>query len=254
MELVIAAISLGLLGSFHCIGMCGPIALALPVHQYSPLKKYLGIFLYNLGRVTTYTFLGILFGLLGQSFFIGGFQQIVSISIGVLLLLSVILTQTKWFNTPSFGFIYSFINKVKQQLGNLFNKKGLHFLFFIGLLNGLLPCGLVYLGIAGAIATGNYIRGAEFMFYFGIGTVPVMYAVAFLGQFITVKYRNHIRHAMPYVVSFMAVLLIVRGLNLGIPYVSPEFEKNTNTVSCCEKPNQDTKQEFKPIKSCCHKK
>jgi sulfite exporter TauE/SafE len=238
MELIIAAISLGLLGSFHCIGMCGPIALALPVHQYSPLKKYLGIFLYNLGRVFTYTFLGVVFGLLGQSFFLGGFQQILSIVIGVLLLLSVILTNVKALNTAKgLGFIYSFINSVKLQLGNLFNKKGLHFLFFIGLLNGLLPCGLVYLGIAGAIATGHYIKGAEFMFYFGIGTVPVMYAVAFLGQFITVKYRNHIRQAMPYVVSVMAVLLIVRGLNLGIPYLSPQFEKETHKVSCCEKPD-----------------
>lgn len=237
MELIIAAISLGLLGSFHCIGMCGPIALALPVHQYSPLKKYLGIFLYNLGRVATYTFLGVVFGLLGQSFFLGGFQQILSIVIGVLLLLSVILTNVKTLNTAKgLGFIYSFINSVKLQLGNLFNKKGLHFLFFIGLLNGLLPCGLVYLGIAGAIATGHYIKGAEFMFYFGIGTVPVMYAVAFLGQFITVKYRNHIRQAMPYVVSMMAVLLIIRGMNLGIPYLSPQFEKETHKVSCCEKP------------------
>jgi sulfite exporter TauE/SafE len=251
MELLIAAISLGLLGSFHCIGMCGPIALALPVHQYSYFKKYLGILLYNLGRVTTYTFLGVVFGLLGQSFFIGGFQQIVSISIGILLLLSVVLTKTKWFKTPSFGFLYSFINKVKLHLGNLFSRKGLHFLFFIGLLNGLLPCGLVYLGIAGAIATGNYFKGAEFMFYFGIGTVPIMFAVAFLGQFINLKFRNNIRHAMPYVVSIMAVLLIVRGLNLGIPYLSPQFEKSSNTVSCCEKSNTN-----KPIIKCspkgCH--
>ena len=250
MELVLAAISLGLLGSFHCIGMCGPIALALPVHQYSPFKKYLGIFLYNLGRVTTYTFLGVVFGLLGQSFFLGGFQQILSITIGVLLLLSVILTNVKSLNSAkSLGFIYAFINSVKIQLGNLFNKKGLHFLFFIGLLNGLLPCGLVYLGIAGAIASGHFLKGAEFMFYFGIGTVPVMYAVAFLGQFITVKYRNHIRQAMPYVVSVMAVLLIVRGLNLGIPYLSPQFEKESNKVTCCEKPETG-----KPIIKCSPKK
>jgi sulfite exporter TauE/SafE len=254
MQLIIAAISLGLLGSFHCIGMCGPIALALPVHQLSTLKKYFGILLYNLGRITTYTFLGVVFGLLGQSFFLGGFQQILSITIGVLLLISVLISQTKWFSTPGLSFIYNGINKVKISLANLFNKRGLHFLFLIGLLNGLLPCGLVYLGIAGAIATGNYIAGAQFMFYFGVGTVPVMYAVAFLGQFITLKYRNHIRHSMPYVVSIMAILLIVRGLNLGIPYLSPEFEKETSTVNCCEKAKLNSASEFKPLKSCCHKK
>ncbi len=254
MELILAAISLGLLGSFHCIGMCGPIALALPVHQYNSVKKYLAILLYNIGRVTTYSLLGILFGLLGQSFFIGGFQQILSISIGVILLLSVLISHTQWFHVPHFGFMYALINNVKQQLGNLFNKKGLHFLFIIGLLNGLLPCGLVYLGIAGAIATGHYLKGAEFMFYFGIGTIPIMYAVAFFGQFISLKFRNGIRQSMPFVVSCMALLLILRGLNLGIPYVSPEFEKNTNTVLCCEKPVNINNQDFKPVKSCCHKK
>ena len=238
MEVIIAAISLGLLGSFHCIGMCGPIALALPVHQYSFQKKLLGILLYNSGRVITYTFIGLLFGMLGQSFFIGGFQQVLSVSLGVLLLLSVILSQVSFTNAPRFKFLYSFVNAIKNQLGNLFNKKGLHYLLFIGLLNGLLPCGLVYLGIAGAIATGHYIKGAEFMFYFGIGTIPIMYAVAFFGQFITLKYRNHIRKAMPIVVSSMALLLIVRGLNLGIPYVSPRFEKQINSVTCCNKSSE----------------
>lgn len=253
MGFIIAAISLGLLGSFHCIGMCGPIALALPVHHYGPLKKYFGIFLYNLGRVITYTFLGFVFGLLGQSFFLGGFQQVLSIVIGILLLLSVIITHTKWFNLNKLGFLYSFINSVKIQLGNLFNKKGLRFLFFIGLLNGLLPCGLVYLGIAGAIASGHYVKGAAFMFYFGVGTVPIMYAVAFLGQFITLKYRNHIRHAMPFVVFIMAVMLIIRGLNLGIPYLSPEFEKENNKISCCEKTNTK-KIEIKCSQNKCNSK
>lgn len=233
MELIIAAFSLGLIGSFHCIGMCGPIALALPIHRYSETKKHFGVLLYNLGRVTTYASLGVVFGLLGQSFFLGGFQQILSITIGVILLLWVVLKNKKVF--PSFkalGFIYSYINTLKFQLGNLFNKKGLRFLFFIGLLNGLLPCGLVYLGIAGAIATGHYLKGAAFMFYFGLGTAPVMYLVAFLGQFISLNYRHYIRVAMPFVTASMAIVLIIRGLNLGIPYLSPKFNKEHNAVSC----------------------
>ena len=238
MQLFLAAITLGLLGSFHCIGMCGPIALALPVHHYSSLKKYTGIIFYNAGRILTYTTLGLLFGLLGQSFFIGGFQQVISVSIGILLLLSVVLPRFRFFGSNSTTFLYSFISSIKNSLGNLFNKKGLHFLFFIGVLNGLLPCGLVYLGIAGAIASGNYLRGAEFMFYFGLGTAPIMFSVALLGQFVSLKYRNAIRKTMPVMVSIMAIMLIIRGLNLGIPYLSPEFEKQSNTVSCCEKNTQ----------------
>ena len=253
MQLILAAISLGLLGSFHCIGMCGPIALALPVHQYSIIKKYFGILIYNLGRMFTYTFLGLLFGLVGHSFFLGGFQQILSITIGIMLLLSVVLSNTKRFNFKRFNFTYSFINSVKMQLGKLFNKKGLHFLFFIGLLNGLLPCGLVYLGIAGAIASGHYIKGAEFMFYFGIGTTPIMYAVTFFGQFITLKYRNTIRYIMPYVVSLMAIMLIIRGLNLGVPYLSPQFEEENNIITCCNKSSNE-KPEIKCSPKKCHNK
>jgi len=254
MALVFAAISLGLLGSFHCIGMCGPIALALPVHHYAPLKKHTGIILYNVGRLFTYSLLGILFGLLGQSFFIGGFQQAFSITIGGLLLLQVILSKVNWFNRPGVGIMYHAFAKVKSGLGNLFNKKGLRFLFLIGLLNGLLPCGLVYLGIAGAAASGNYIEGAKFMFWFGLGTAPVMYLTGFLGQFITLKFRNHIRRSVPYIVSVMALLLIVRGLNLGIPYLSPAFEKESHTVSCCETPVKTQNNSSNPVKQGCHKK
>ncbi len=235
MQLFFAAITLGLLGSFHCIGMCGPIALALPVHQYTPFKKYTGIILYNAGRIFTYSVLGLVFGLLGQSFFIGGFQQVVSVTIGTLLLLSVIIPKFTFLNSVNTAFLYTFINTIKNSLGKLFNKKGLHFLFLIGILNGLLPCGLVYLGIAGAIASGNYLKGTEFMFYFGLGTAPIMFIVALLGQFVSLKYRNTIRKTIPVMVSIMAIMLIVRGLNLGIPYLSPEFEKQSHTVSCCEK-------------------
>ena len=240
MSFFIAAISLGLLGSFHCIGMCGPIALALPVHQYPAVKKYAAILLYNVGRILTYTLLGLLFGILGQSFFLGGFQQVFSIAIGVLLLLSVFLIYTKWSGLSKWSFLFQFINSVKVQLAKLFNRKGLQFLFLIGVLNGLLPCGLVYLGIAGALSAGNFIKGAEFMFYFGLGTIPVMYAVAFFGQFISLKFRNVIKSSMPVVVSLMALLLIVRGLNLGIPYVSPKFENENHKVTCCEKKSEAT--------------
>ncbi|MCC6180913.1 MAG: sulfite exporter TauE/SafE family protein [Bacteroidia bacterium] len=249
MSLFLAAISLGLLGSFHCIGMCGPIALALPVHQYSTLNKYIGILLYNVGRVLTYSILGLIFGLLGQSFFIGGFQQAVSISIGAVLLLSVFFTHTSILNTPKFSSITIFISRLQYKLSTFFQKKGLHFLFLIGILNGLLPCGLVYIGIAGAIATGHYLKGAEFMLFFGIGTIPVMYVVAFLGQFISIKFRNIIKKSMPVVISVMALLLIIRGLNLGIPYLSPLAQKESKTISCCET-TTSTQQE----KSCCAKK
>ena len=87
------------------------------------------------------------------------------------------------------------------------------------------------------------------MLFFGIGTFFVMYAVAFFGQFINLKFRNQARQSMPYVVSFMAVLLILRGLNLGIPYLSPHFERETQKISCCE-----TSMAKKPLLKCSPKK
>jgi len=250
MELLIAAISLGLLGSFHCIGMCGPIALALPVHQYSPLKKYLSIIIYNFGRAFTYSLLGLVFGLLGQSFYLGGFQQSLSITLGVFILLILLFSYTPVNSILKFNFLNRPINTLKNNLGKLFNKKGIHFLFLIGLLNGLLPCGFVYMAIAGAAATGNYLDGAVFMFVFGLGTIPVMLSISVFGQFISVRYRNAIHKSVPVLVSIMAVLLIVRGLNLGIPMLSPEYKKEIVTVNnapkkhvvikCCVPPKNKT--------------
>ncbi len=250
MELLIAAISLGLLGSFHCIGMCGPIALALPVHHYSPAKKYFGIIIYNIGRAITYGVLGLVFGLLGQSFYLGGFQQSLSIALGILILLIVVFSYTRANSILKFNFLNAPINSLKNNLGKLFNKKGIRFLFLIGLLNGLLPCGFVYIAIAGATATGNYVDGAMFMFVFGLGTIPVMLSISIFGQYISLRYRNAIHRSVPVLVSIMAVLLIVRGLNLGIPMLSPQYKKEIVTINntpkkhvvikCCVPPKNKT--------------
>lgn len=237
LTILISALSLGLLGSFHCVGMCGPIALALPVHQLSFWGKLKGILLYNFGRIFTYALLGGLFGLLGKSFVIAGFQQMASITLGALILIMVLLPESVYAKFKITSQIYSYAGKLKNKLGILFKKNNLSSLFFIGTLNGLLPCGLVYLGIAGAIATGDSLSGALFMAVFGLGTIPAILALALFSSNIKVSFRNKINKAMPYFISVMAILLILRGMNLGIPYVSPQL---SSTKAECHK--------------CCHKK
>jgi len=236
MNVLWPAITLGFLGSFHCVGMCGPIALALPLNQSSFLTKTLGVVLYNLGRMFTYALFGALFGLLGQSFVIAGYQQSLSITLGVLILLMVLMP-AKIVNRFKFtSSISSFIGKIKQQLGGLFKKKSYSSLFFIGTLNGLLPCGLVYLGVAGAIATGNGLQGSLFMALFGLGTFPAMVVLSFLGNTISVNFRAQMRKVVPVFVVAMAVLLILRGMNLGIPFVSPEMSATkAECHKCCHK-------------------
>jgi sulfite exporter TauE/SafE len=236
MEFLLAALTLGFLGSFHCVGMCGPIALALPVDHSHPAKRILGTLSYNLGRILTYGAMGALFGLLGKGFVMAGYQQWLSIGLGVAILVDVLWPKSFSTSTPLLQPLYKVVAIIKQTLGGLFRKKSMESLLFIGLLNGLLPCGLVYMGVAGAIATGSPMQGALFMMAFGLGTAPAMLGVTLLSGSITLQWRNNIRKAVPVVVSTMAFLLILRGLSLGIPYISPEMSKTDCTKhTCCHK-------------------
>ncbi len=230
------ALTLGFLGSFHCVGMCGPIALALPLDRTNWVTKVSGAIVYNLGRAFVYALLGGLFGLLGQSFVIAGYQQTLSITLGVAILIMVLLPSSFTNRFKVTSLIYSFIGKLKQRIGLLFKKSSYSSLFLIGAFNGLLPCGLVYLGIAGAIATGNSLQGFAFMFVFGLGTLPAMLGLALASSSISLNFRNKINKAVPVFVVAMALLLILRGLNLGIPYVSPEMSSTAPKCSkCCHK-------------------
>ena len=232
MTFLLAAISLGFLGSFHCLGMCGPIALALPIGKLSNPKKIAGVFLYNFGRVLTYATFGLIFGALGKTFALFGYQQLLSISLGVIILLGLFLPSSIFSKIKINSKIYNLLNKLKTALSQLFSREGKKSLFFIGLLNGLLPCGMVYMAIAGAVASSDLFKGALFMAFFGLGTVPMMFLIPFAGNQISISFRNKIRKAVPLMVGLMAVVLILRGLNLGIPYVSPEFNKTKEIPIC----------------------
>ncbi len=212
MSIALPAVILGFLGSFHCIGMCGPIALTLPVQQFRGIRKLSGILLYNAGRVTAYMLMGVLFGWIGRQFYIGGLQQWLSVSLGVLLLATLFFH--RYLPAPRLAFI-------RSKLGQLLSRQRFSTLYAIGFLNGFLPCGLVYMAIAGALAAGDIADGALFMAAFGAGTLPAMMAVTWFSQLISIPVRHRIRQAIPLVVGMMATLLILRGMNLGIPYISP---------------------------------
>ncbi|HLP20289.1 MAG TPA: sulfite exporter TauE/SafE family protein, partial [Chitinophagales bacterium] len=174
MEFLIAALTIGFVGSLHCIGMCGPIALALPVYGQGVFNRIAGPLLYNTGRIITYGFLGMLFGLLGKGFVIGGYQQLLSIILGILILASMLLPASIKSRLGMTKIIAPFIAKIKSLLGRFLKQRTAGSFLIIGLLNGLLPCGLVYLAIAGAIATGDVINSGAFMMAFGIGTIPAL--------------------------------------------------------------------------------
>jgi len=232
----IAAFAMGVIGSFHCVGMCGPLALALPLKDDNLQSKFFGALLYNSGRIVTYSLFGLVAGLLGKSFALFGFQQWLSITAGSIIVLLVILPKLFPASFKKVDVAGNFFQKIRHTFGQLFFKKNQSTLFAIGFLNGLLPCGLVYLAIAAATATGDLLNAVVFMAAFGAGTLPVMWSIAFWGNFINVKIRQKIRAAYPYMMMLMACLLILRGMGLGIPYVSPAADAGKKTISCCAKP------------------
>jgi len=229
------ALILGLAGSFHCIGMCGPIAFILPIDKSSAAKTFIQTFLYHFGRLISYAIIGILFGFLGKGLYLAGFQQNLSILMGVIMILTVIIP-VSIFNKFNFSKpLYKLIGKLKQYLGLYLNKKSNKAIFTIGFLNGFLPCGLVYMALIGAISTGNAFQGELYMAVFGLGTIPMMSGAILLGNFINISIRNKIQKIIPILVIIIGLLFILRGLGLGIPYISPpdaKLQLSSNPVEC----------------------
>jgi sulfite exporter TauE/SafE len=205
--------------------------MMLPVDQKNEVKKITQIVIYHIGRMTAYSILGLFFGLLGRGFFLAGFQQNISIIVGVLIIV-VVLVPEKVFAQHNFSKpIFKLISKVKSALGKQFKKKTYISLFFIGLLNGFLPCGLVYVALFGALAMQQVHLSIAYMALYGLGTVPMMSAVVLTSNWVSVSLRKRIQRIIPIVTVGVGALFILRGLGLDIPFISPSnlslFVQNT---------------------------
>lgn len=212
---------LGLLGSFHCIAMCGPIALSIPAESLSKWTFIKGRLLYNSGRIISYSFLGLIFGFLGSRINLFGMQQGLTISVGILILMSVILTVTGRNSVLKNAYFNKIISAYKNQFSKLFRKKSKPVFLLFGIMNGFLPCGFVYIALSGAMVTGDVLQGSFYMMLFGIGTVPVMLSVSLFGNYVNSNIRSRITKFNLVLAVLLACMFILRGLNLGIPYLSP---------------------------------
>lgn len=215
-----SAFVFGLLGSFHCVGMCGPIVLAVPG------KSLLFKLSYNLGRTITYTLMGAIIGFVGEGFSLVGWQQGLSVAVGVAMLLIVLFTRYKHFDLPMSGAIEKIWILSKSKLAPLFKSKSAGAPFFIGLINGLLPCGFVYAALFAAVSLGGIVEGAFYMSLFGLGTAPLLIGVSIFGNIISPALRTKFNKTVPYFLGLVAILLILRGLNLGIPLISPKMDES----------------------------
>lgn len=224
---------MGLLGSVHCIGMCGPLVMALPISQMNPIQKVLATILYHIGKITTYGLLGVVVGVFGKQIPFYNVQQHLSIVIGSLMLVYVLRV---FYLHPKrkLGFLkIDWLQKpIIAALGKLFKQNNLGSFLLIGFLNGLLPCGMIYLALGSAWANQSALQSGLFMVLFGLGTLPALLMVAFGGQLMGFAFRQKIQKALPYMLFSMGVLLILRGMNLGIPYISPMIDNGASVAAC----------------------
>lgn len=209
--LLLSAWVMGFVGSTHCIGMCGPLAMSLPIVGNSTFDRLFSALVYNLGRITTYAFYGSLIGITQTLFVPFVFQHELSIIMGILLILLslyfIFFQKTvRVFNNNKF---YQWVTKT---LGVLYQKSSLQNIFLIGTLNGLLPCGLVYLALASAFATGTAFKSILFMSFFGLGTLPAMWSMVFFANYFSPMIRSYLRKVYPFIFAITGIMLIVRGM------------------------------------------
>ena len=229
-----SALIFGVLGSFHCVGMCGPIAFMLPVDRKNSTKKIVQILAYHIGRLFAYGLIGLFFGLIGKSLYLFGIQQQLSIFIGILMIIAVVIP-IQLFNKYNISKpIYKIISKVKSSLGEALKKKTTDTFLTIGFFNGFLPCGLVYMAVFASLTMQNTVQGSLYMVLFGLGTIPLMTTAVYLGKFLNTTIKQRITKAIPVFVIVIGALFILRGLGLGIPYLSPApiVEMASGTMEC----------------------
>lgn len=220
---VLTGFAVGLFGSVHCLGMCGPIALMLPVSDESVFMQYWKRSVYNAGRVVTYSALGAAIGALGFSASYLGIQKWVSIGSGALLIGWVIVSRlaNRRRTVKTAGFLSRNIQRLLKN-----NSTGGQ--FSLGLLNGLLPCGFVYVGLVGAANAHSIGGGALYMALFGLGTFPLMFMASIAGPSLNIAVRQKILNYVPVMTVILGLLFILRGMELGIPFISPDVSAMTS--------------------------
>ena len=217
------AFLMGLLGSLHCAVMCGPLMLSLPIQKTNYLSSALQLFGYQLGRMLVYTLLGLIVGWVGSSFSVFASQESLSLMIGIILILFTVMHLSGRYPKKLSLIQLKMAGPIGKLMGKLF---GMPFWgFFAGMLNGLIPCGMVYLALSTALNTASVQGGAAFMFLFGLGTTPLMLMISLGGIYLKKYIRFNTQKLLPWFMLFMGTLFILRSAALGIPFLSP----NNNT-------------------------
>jgi sulfite exporter TauE/SafE len=236
--IILAGLILGITSNLHCVGMCGPIAMAIPVNRSSNWTILGGVLQYNFGRIITYMLLGLLVGSIGISVNTLGILQWISILAGIFL---IVYAWRKFFTfrfaakLPQLGIQQMISKNIGRILKSDLPLKPL----FLGMLNGFLPCGMVYIALMNAILGGHPYTSALAMMAFGIGTLPSMIAVGLVANRITNDMRRKMNKVVPYMLTLVGLLIVLRGMNLDIPFISPKVVEHQ--IEGVDKPQVEMK-------------
>lgn len=227
------AFTLGLFGSLHCLGMCGPLAFSLmPGISERSSKSIVRALGYNTGRVLSYVSLGLVMGVFGGLVNFSGLQKPLTIGVGVFLILLFFLSldlEKLLFKSGTYRGMFEKYNQfLSKNLRSLSQKGSL----FLGVLNGFIPCGLVYLALAGALTTGGLLKGGLFMFYFGLGTFPAMFLLLSSFSLMDLKRRLGFRKVFAFLQLFVGVFLIYKAFLVEIPLDLSLISSMINPIMC----------------------
>jgi sulfite exporter TauE/SafE len=235
-QIITISLTLGLISSLHCVGMCGPLLISFPSTSKNNTRQWIDSMIYHAGRIATYMTGGLIVGMIGKKIDLFSTQQSLSVWLGLIIILYVIIPKRLTQRIAQWSRTDHFFSLVRKQMLALFNRQTLTARFMFGLLNGLLPCGMVYLALASALTMGDMADSVTFMAGFGLGTLPTLLTVSMAGKVLHMQVRRKMQQAIPVFLMSMGLLLVLRGMDLGIPYLSPAMEKATHTPSCCTRP------------------
>lgn len=225
------AFLMGLFGSLHCAVMCGPLMLSLPIEKRNIWNAGLSLLLYQTGRILSYTLMGGIAGWFGSTFSLIANQKTLSIVIGILLIVFTLLQFSSYYSKKLSTFQLKLINPISKLMGKLFGLPLWE--CFAGMLNGIIPCGMVYLSLATAVNSASAINGFQFMFLFGLGTLPLLMMISLGGIYLKKYIRFNTKKLIPWFMLFMGILFLLRSAELGIPFLSPNSGLNFgSTVDC----------------------
>lgn len=253
MEVILfTGLILGLASNVHCLGMCGPIAMILPLNRTNNWTILSGTLQYNLARSLTYGLLGLLIGMVGMTIQLFGILQWLSIFAGVALVVFAWRKQLNgWF--PRLSNPFGIQKGIQSLMGKAVRSKSWWRLMAFGAINGLLPCGMVYVALLNALLAEHASTSAFAMVAFGVGTLPMMIFVPFMSNKLGAATRQRLNRSIPYILTVVGLLIAVRGMNLGIPFVSPRVDIVKNGAMSMKSDEKSTEKPTVEM-SCCHKK